>query len=150
MIETKSTMIDGAKYDLTQIAPYPDGERIYRKLHKYIGPILEAIELAKASGRMAVAATALGELVADDGFKAMVEELLKTGGLRCQGHKVDNPAKHIAEAGYDRMYELWWFALRINYEAVFTKLLDRVGGLEKLDLSALQKLQAGSPGAAGP
>ena len=144
-------MIDGHEYSLTQVAPYPDAERIYRKLHPYIARIVQALEIAHLTGQKSAVGIAMGELVADDKLVGLVNELLKTGGLRCDNEKIVNPPKHIAETGMHRMYEIWMFALMINFEEVFMKLLERVGGLfEELDPKALKEKLLGSlPGAAG-
>jgi len=135
-------------YTLTKVAAYPHGMTIFRKLHKFVLPLMgEALQGLVASGALSLkdvmesgavlakqglltrVAAEIGVVIADDEFFGLINQLWTLGDLRCNGKSLSGEPMHFNERGYDRLYRLAWFALEHNYGAVFADAAGRLHGL---------------------
>lgn len=123
-MKTETMMIKGDKYTLNQMAAEPHGFRIYRKLHKHLGPLLEAMERDDRG-----IASAVASIVESDEFTSDLETMLEIGNLTCNGAEVAKLSSHLGEKGYVRLYQIVMLAIKVNFQEVFT---DLVGGLQRL------------------
>lgn len=143
MIRSDKKTIGGGTYELTQLAGVA-GLKVYRKLHKWVLPALAAVTKvlgdeggAKVALRDALPdlAERIGDLAASDEGWALIEELLV--GLRYNGQPVNHNA-HWPEH-YGDLYEVVWFALQLNFGAVFR---DAAGRLQPFLERAAAAVQA--------
>lgn len=140
-------VIDGDTYQLRKVAAYPDGLRIFRKLHKFLLPVLATLLQRAGGGEVSLKGLAdagvsgdvvmqlaaeVGVLLADDEFFALVQDLWRLGGLRVNGEPIEKHPLHLNDK-YTHVYQLAWFALEHNFGAAFK---DAVGKLPREQVGA--------------
>lgn len=130
MLKTQSATINGKSYQCTQLASRNGGNTVYRKLHKFVLPIIGALKDAQDKrGSFERAAELVGDLVANDECWAQIQQLLST--VTCNGKLVAEDHDHWDDHRAD-LYEVIWLALKTNYESIFTSAVGSAFDLEKL------------------